>query len=76
MNWYEMAVVLETISVKAQTEEQAEEMYARWNGCGEENTCPNHPEIEVSDSDWECGCATTDQEVYHDTTYAGSVREL
>ena len=71
MSWYEMNVVVETISVRAQSIEKAEEMYARWNGCGESNVCPHHPDTEVLDSDWACGCASTDQEVFHITARSG-----
>ena len=73
MNWYEMAVVVQTIHVKAQSPEQAEEMYDRYYGSGEEITCPNHPEVEVGDWAWSCGCAYAEDDVYHETTDAGLV---
>lgn len=71
MREYEIAVVLETIRVRAESEEQAEEMYARWNQCGVEDTCPHHPDIRVGQMDWDCGCAWTDEDIYHTTTNAG-----
>lgn len=73
MNWYEMAVVVQTIRVKAHSPEQAEEMYDRYHGSGTESTCPNHPEVEVGDCDWDCGCATTEDDVYHITEIAEEV---
>ena len=75
MKIYEMAVVLETITVRAESEEQAEEMYARWNQSGDENTCPHHPQIEVSNHNWECGCAESDQDIYHTATFIQLVEE-
>lgn len=71
MREYEMAVVLETIRVRAESKEQAEEMYNRWHHSGEKNTCPHHPETQVGNLDWDCGCAWTDEDIYHTVTDAG-----
>jgi len=65
MNWYEMAVVVKTIRVKAHSPEQAEEMYDRFHGSGKEITCPHHPEEIVGESNWNCGCAEYEDDVYH-----------
>ena len=65
MRNYTAAVILERITFKAADEQQAEEMYKRWYGCGEDNTCPHHPDVEVGDGDWDCGCAETDEDADH-----------
>ena len=69
--YFEAAVVLETITFKAESLAQAEEMYNNlWNGVG---FCPHHPETRVSDSDWDCGCAESDRDIYHTMRNAGLV---
>jgi hypothetical protein len=68
--YFEAAVVLETITVKAESLAQAEEMYNIWHLGG---FCPHHPEQGVGNSDWDCGCAETDEDIYHTVRNAGLV---
>ena len=60
MNTYRMAVVCETLEIKANTEEDAEKKYSRWYGV---ETCIDHPEQLVT----ECECVTHEEECYHIT---------
>jgi|TARA_R110000823_G_scaffold266561_1_gene386310 hypothetical protein len=76
MKIYEMAVVVQTITVRAESEEQAEEMYDRYHSSGKETTCPNHPEVEVGGNAWDCGCAYSEDDIYHITTHTELVEEM
>lgn len=74
MREYEATVSVEVIRFKAKDEAQAEEMYARWFGCGKEDTCPNHPDYKLPNGgDWECGCATGWDECDHDMQDLGEI---
>lgn len=76
MREYEATVSVEVIRFRAKDEAQAEEMYARWFGCGENQFCPNHPEIKImGGSDWPCGCATGWDECDHQMLDLGEIRE-
>jgi len=75
LNWYTATVSIQEIRIRAKDEEQAEEMYARFFGCGEEDTCPNHPEVKAGDEEWECGCVEAWDDCDHTMTYDGPASE-
>ena len=55
---FEMAVVTQTLTITADTEEQAEEKYAAYFN---EEPCP------CGDSGGDCGCVELSDDVFHTT---------